>query len=195
MKRKSLVFVLIMVILFICFGMFYFKKDIKVKEKTNSQESIEKIDEIVKEKNQDGGQNIESDDTSQKLEEKEEIKEQNIVEEQQKAVLSEKQESTPKVETNNSNETTNNNPIVEETPTQPTAWEELGITENEYYNSPMWKWARVDFKINDYGNADETIKACRDKGNEVMEKDGLGFSCTSINSYSGKYLGEMFKTF
>ena len=26
-------------------------------------------------------------------------------------------------------------------------WDELGITEDEYYNAPMWKWATVDFSI------------------------------------------------
>ena len=73
-------------------------------------------------------------------------------------------------------------------------WEELGITEYDYYNKPMWSWARVDFSIKDYKTYEKTREACIAKGEEYFEQ-GLGYSCTSINSYSGDYLGEMIKTF
>ena len=86
-------------------------------------------------------------------------------------------------------------PIVEETPKQQTDWEELGITEYDYYNKPMWSWARIDFKVSDYASEEETKNACRSYGHKLMEEQGLGFSCSSINSYSGNYLGEMLKTF
>ena len=75
-----------------------------------------------------------------------------------------------------------------------TAWEELGITEFDYYNKPMWSWARIDFSIKDYKTYEKTREACITKGEEYF-KEGLGYSCTSINSYSGDYLGEMIKTF
>ena len=75
-----------------------------------------------------------------------------------------------------------------------TIWEELGITESDYYNKPMWSWARVDFSIKDYKTYEKTREACIAKGEEYFEQ-GLGYSCTSINSYSGDYLGEMIKTF
>lgn len=56
----------------------------------------------------------------------------------------------------------------------------------------MWSWARVDYSINDYGNISATQQACIDAGNDMMDEI-LSYSCTSINSYSGKYLGEMLR--
>lgn len=66
-----------------------------------------------------------------------------------------------------------------------TAWDELGISEYDYYSKPIWSWARVD-----YSSRLECIEA----GNKLMEQ-GIGFSCMSVNSYSGAYLGEMLRTF
>lgn len=71
-------------------------------------------------------------------------------------------------------------------------WDDLGITEYDYYNKPMWSWARVDYSINDYGTISATQQACIDEGNDMMDEI-LSYSCTSINSYSGKYLGEMLR--
>ena len=71
-------------------------------------------------------------------------------------------------------------------------WDDLGITEYEYYNKPMWSWARVDYSIKDYVTQELTQKACIDAGNNMLENI-LSFSCTSINSYSGDYLGEMLR--
>ena len=84
--------------------------------------------------------------------------------------------------------------VVEEEVKELTAWEELGITESDYYNKPMWSWARIDFSIKDYKTYEKTREACITRGEEYF-KEGLGYSCTSINSYSGDYLGEMIKTF
>ena len=84
--------------------------------------------------------------------------------------------------------------VVTEEVKKLTAWEELGITEFDYYNKPMWSWARIDFSIKDYKTYEKTREACITRGEEYF-KEGLGYSCTSINSYSGDYLGEMIKTF
>ena len=84
--------------------------------------------------------------------------------------------------------------VVVEEVKEITAWKELGITEFDYYNKPMWSWARIDFSIKDYKTYEKTREACITKGEEYF-KQGLGYSCTSINSYSGDYLGEMIKTF
>ena len=84
--------------------------------------------------------------------------------------------------------------VVEEEVKELTAWEELGITEYDYYKKPMWSWARIDFSIKDYKTYEKTREACITRGEEYF-KEGLGYSCTSINSYSGDYLGEMIKTF
>mgnify|MGYP000476505274 FL=1 len=89
-------------------------------------------------------------------------------------------------------------PKVEEQPSrEQTAWEELGISEYDYYHKPLWSWARIDFSIDDYGTEENTKNACISKGNKLMEEsqEGLGFSCQSILSYAGNYLGEMIKTF
>ena len=68
-------------------------------------------------------------------------------------------------------------------------WDDLGITEYEYYHSPMWSWARVDFKIEDYGTFEATRQACIDAGNNT--ENVFSYSCIDINSYSGDYLGQM----
>ena len=87
--------------------------------------------------------------------------------------------------------------VEEQPPREQTAWEELGISEYDYYHKPLWSWARIDFSIDDYGTEENTKNACISKGNKLMEEsqEGLGFSCQSILSYAGNYLGEMMKTF
>ena len=108
--------------------------------------------------------------------------------------------STETVDKNNSNSVTKEEPkkeevVPKEEEVKPkTAWEELGISEYDYYHKPMWSWGRVDFSIETYKTYEKTREACITKGEEYFEQ-GLGYSCTSINSYSGDYLGEMIKTF
>lgn len=117
-------------------------------------------------------------------------------------VVEEKKEtiSTETVDKNNSNSVTKEEPkkeevVPKEEEVKPKiAWEELGISEYDYYHKPMWSWGRVDFSIETYKTYEKTREACITKGEEYF-KQGLGYSCTSINSYSGDYLGEMIKTF
>lgn len=117
-------------------------------------------------------------------------------------VVEEKKEtiSTETVDKNNSNSVTKEEPkkeevVPKEEEVKPKiAWEELGISEYDYYHKPMWRWGRVDFSIETYKTYEKTREACITKGEEYFEQ-GLGYSCTSINSYSGDYLGEMIKTF
>lgn len=100
--------------------------------------------------------------------------------------------STTNQANNNSNQVTSN-----EQPKERNIWDELGITEYDYYHKPMWSWARIDFSINDYQTEENTKSACISKGNQLMDESetGLGYSCQSILSYSGDYLGEMMETF
>lgn len=97
---------------------------------------------------------------------------------------------------NNSNKVENNSTQVENSSTSEVEkqypWDDLGITEYEYYNKPMWIWARIDYSIKEYGTQELTQEACINEGNNMLE-DILSFSCTSINSYSGDYLGEMLR--
>ena len=108
--------------------------------------------------------------------------------------------STETVDKNNSNSVTKEEPkkeevVPKEEEVKPKiAWEELGISEYDYYHKPMWSWGRIDFSIETYKTYEKTREACITKGEEYFEQ-GLGYSCTSINSYSGDYLGEMIKTF
>lgn len=71
-------------------------------------------------------------------------------------------------------------------------WESLGISEYDYYHKPMWSWARIDFSINDYGSFEQTHQAYIDAGGNL--ENIMSFSCTTINSYSGDYLGDMLRT-
>ncbi len=71
-------------------------------------------------------------------------------------------------------------------------WENLEISEYDYYHKPMWSWARVDYSIDDYGSFEQTHHACIDAGRKL--ENILSFSCTNINSYSGDYLGDMLRT-
>lgn len=112
-----------------------------------------------------------------------------------------KKENKPTNPSNSGATTTTPNyqpPKVEEKPPKvQTAWEELGISEYDYYHKPVWSWARIDFSVDDYGTEENTKNACISKGNKLMKEsqEGLGFSCQSILSYAGNYLGEMMETF
>lgn len=168
-------------IIFFCL---YNRQNIKISNKdkktdvineTNNNQSNETLIEEVKEK--DSNESIESNNNStSKSKQKVEVKNETPKSETKQE---EKQSSSqiPKLDTNTKNDIN--------------AWDELGITENEYYNSPAWSWARVDFAIEKYGSQEKCLNACIEYG----ESTGMGYSCSTINSYSGRYLGEMLKLF
>ena len=168
-------------VIFFCL---YNRQNIKISSKdkktdvineTNNNQSNETLIEEVKEK--DSNESIESNNNStSKSEQKVEVKNETPKSETKQE---EKQSSSqiPKVDTNTKNDIN--------------AWDELGITENEYYNSPAWSWARVDFAVEKYGSQEKCLNACIEYG----ESTGMGYSCSTINSYSGRYLGEMLKLF
>ena len=178
----------------ICFSL-YNRQNIKISNKdkktdvineTNNNQSNETLIEEVKEKDSNGS--IESNNNStSKSEQKVEVKNETPKSETKQE---EKQSSSqiPKVDTNTKNQI----PKVDtNTKKDINAWDELGITEDEYYNSPAWKWAKVDFHIDKYGSQENCLNACIEYG----ESTGMGYSCSTINSYSGRYLGEMLKLF
>lgn len=168
----------------VIFFSLYNRQNIKISNKdkktdvineTNNNQSNETLIEEVKEK--DSNESIESNNNStSKSEQKVKVKNETPKSETKQE---EKQSSSqiPKVDTNTKNDIN--------------AWDELGITENEYYNSPAWSWARVDFAIEKYGSQEKCLNACIEYG----ESTGMGYSCSTINSYSGRYLGEMLKLF
>lgn len=153
--------------------------ELKKEDITNDSESKE--DEVMEEKTNDTSKNDNNESDTSNIE-------------TPKTATNKTIQDTPKVE-DNSNAQNNK---VEEKPQQQaeeqkvkTAWEELGISEYDYYNSPMWSWARVDYSIKDYGSFENTHQACIDAGNSI--EDITSFSCTNINSYSGNYLGDMLR--
>lgn len=109
---------------------------------------------------------------------------------------SEEKKEEKKSEENKNNNIKQNTTVVEEPKSEDkkTAWDELGISEYDYYHKPMWNWQRIDFSIDEYKTEQKTKEACISKGNEYFEQ-GIGYSCSSITSYAGTYLGEMLKTF
>lgn len=122
--------------------------------------------------------------------------------------------SKKEVKQNNSNTTTNttpkvnqekkvqstqqqnstNNDKVQNQPKQSTPWEDLGISENDYYNSPMWgTWADITYKVENYSSRSETELACQTESQRLLNEEQKASSCTPMNSYSGRYLGEYLK--
>lgn len=104
-----------------------------------------------------------------------------------------------KSETNSNNNNTQQTNVIQNTTPEPvheqTEWEKLGISEYDYYNSPMWSWARVDYKVSEYGSYESAHQNCINAGLDKQETDEnlISFSCTQINSYSGNTLGDMLR--
>jgi FtsZ-interacting cell division protein ZipA len=92
--------------------------------------------------------------------------------------------NTPSNSNNNGSGNTNNNVKQEEKPVvvQKQPWEELGLTEDQYKNQPMYSWEEVDFKTKD---------ECMNYGNEHAE---YGFECSEVTSWT-RSLGWDYKTF
>lgn len=64
-------------------------------------------------------------------------------------------------------------------------WEELGLSEDEYYNKPIMKWQKVT-----HANMD----ACKKEGQETIDDENNDYSnfwCYEVYSPSGKFLGAM----
>lgn len=90
---------------------------------------------------------------------------------------------------NSSNSSTTPEEKVENNDTTPKVWEELGMSEYEYYNKPIWNWATIT-----HSNLDSCIadgeKAKQEELNKGSGKAVL-YNCYHLYSHSGKYLGEM----
>lgn len=115
-----------------------------------------------------------------------------------KEVKSNNSNTTPKVNTENKVESkqqnSTNNDKVQTQPKQNTPWEDLGISENDYYNKPMWgSWANITYKIENYSSRSETELACQTESQRLFDEEKKASSCTPMNSYSGRYLGEYLK--
>lgn len=194
-SKKRIILVISLILFLGLIAVIIFKSSnsdskIKLEEKNNNSEvnDIIKDDEDVVKDNINDNENVIVDDKS----------DNNIVEKQEEKqiLINQEQPNNTNVETSKENvkfeEQTSTSETPKETPKQENnIWDELGITEDEYYNSPAWKWAKVDFHIDEYGSQENCLNACIEYG----ESTGMGYSCSTINSYSGRYLGEMIKLF
>lgn len=163
------------------------------KEK-NSVEVVDKNDEDVEKE-----QNI--NDSKEEEKQEESSKKNNNVKNTTSSNSSNsnsKKTSSTKTKDNSSTTKQNNNTTFSEsnkttsknnssTTTKKNKWDELGITEDEYYNSPMLKWQKVTHS---------SFEACQKDGeNKVNDSNSeyTQFWCYDVYSYSGKKLGIMLK--
>ncbi len=194
MKKKLLLIIPAVIILIVSITLV-------LRPKTNNQKLI-KQDNKIEETSKIEDKPTIQENKEETVEDKKE--EQPVVEPQKEEVKkTEQKQSTNNVSTNNTpvqpkeepkTETVPVAPVqqpVQEPPREQTEWEKLGISEYDYYNSPMWSWARVDYSVKTYGSFDATHQACINAGNQL--EDIISFSCTNINSYSGDYLGDMLR--
>lgn len=202
MKKIVIIFIVILLSLSGMFGIYKFYNSKKIDNKT-TENIIKKNDEkkIEKDKaSETKDYNQEVKDSLKNEEEQNENNKNNKTESKPESNKTENnnqvvQSNTKKEEQSKQNVTKSETSKVEQPKVEKKPWEELGISENDYYNKPMWNWMTIEFDVNTYGSQSAAESACRDSGNKKAEAEGLGFSCTNVLSYSGKYLGEHIKFF
>lgn len=91
-------------------------------------------------------------------------------------------ESNQQVETNDKKEEANNS-------TGNKVWEQLGVSEYDYYNKPIWTWATKTHNTLDSCVADGE----KAKQEELDKNSGRAvlYTCHHLYSHSGNYVGEM----
>lgn len=211
MNKKILITIitLISIILLVVVGIYIFKvrdtstnKNNEVKEtlkeenQNNSEIDVDKNDEQndeeIEESNDKENENVESNS--------------NDVDNSIKENDSNNENSTPNKDNsnNNTNQSQNNNQsnsTSDDSHKEQTPWEKLGITEYEYYNTPVWSWQNVDFGVDLEGDkycANETdcLSKCQKYGDEYLSQNNNGgYNCDDVLSYSGRYLGVDFEFF
>ena len=152
------------------------EKATKIKEEETSTQTVQKSEE----------QKVETKNNKEQIENNSNKKEPTKT---NSTKTSESSKSTPKNNTpsnsnNNGAGNSNNSVKQEEKPVvvQKQPWEELGLTEDQYKNQPMYSWEEVDFKTKD---------ECMNYGNEHAE---YGFECSEVTSWT-RSLGWDYKTF
>ena len=138
---------------------------------------------------------MEKNETTKKVESKsfENKKVESTTQQKQEVKTTTKQE-TPKEQTTQKQETTK--PVETTKPKEKPIWEVLGMTEYQYYNEPMYSWEKVDFPVSKYGSESAAREACAQYGDkyEPYLNGEVAYHCTTVNTASGKYLGEWFHT-
>lgn len=190
MKQKIIIMVLVLITLFaVSFVILKLQtnKDSEIIE-NNTSESIN--NDNLEELEQDNKEDELTDDNSndeEKTIEQESPKESQTTKEEKKTNNSSSNNTSSnqnKKEESSSNKK-DNKQSVESKP----VWEELGISEYDYYHKPMWSWAKIDYFVDTYGTEEATHRACIEAGNKL--ENITSYTCYNINSYSGDYLGDM----
>ena len=178
MKKIIIIFVVVLLSLTGIFGIY----------KLNHSKTIDnKITKNIIKKSDEN--KIEKDKASEIKDDDQEVKDSPKNEEKNKINKEETNKAESKIESNkivtNNNQTNQSNAKREEQPKQdvtkaktPTVeqpkvernpWEELGISEYDYYNKPMWNWMTIEFDVNSYGTQYAAERACRESGNKKAE--------------------------
>lgn len=119
-----------------------FSKPSEIKEKETSTQTVSKLEESKdneeNNKNNDKSNNNISDNSNQNTKDVSKNSNKNIT------------NNNSNTQNNKSNNSNNNPTTVtpKEEAKQKTPWEELGLTEDQYKNQPMYSWEEVDFKKN-----------------------------------------------
>ena len=152
------------------------EKATKKKEEETSTQTVQKSEE----------QNTETKNKEEQIENNSNKKEPTKINSNKTTEISKStpKNNTPSNSNNNGSGNTNNSVKQEEKPVvvQKQPWEELGLTEDQYKNQPMYSWEEVDFKTKD---------ECMNYGNEHAE---YGFECSEVTSWT-RSLGWDYKTF
>ena len=150
----------------------------------DSEQQFNDFDQVTDEKQDENILN-----SSEKEEEKQPTKE-NVIEDKKSnnnSTTEKKDEITKEEAKNESQTSVPDDKVKEEEQKETPIWEELGITEYEYYNSPMLSWQKVTHA---------TFEECRMEGDMIINDENSGYTqywCYQVNSYSGKMLGIMLK--
>lgn len=190
MKQKIIIMVLVLITLFaVSFVILKLQtnKDSEIIE-NNTSESInnDNLEELEQDNKEDELTDDNSNDEEKPIEQ-ESPKESQTTKEEKKTNNSSSNNTSSnqnKKEESSSNKK-DNKQSVESKP----VWEELGISEYDYYHKPMWSWAKIDYFVDTYGTEEATHRACIDAGNKL--ENITSYTCYNINSYSGDYLGDM----
>ena len=202
MKKKIIIIISIIGIIALI-GIGYFFRDDLLKFKRN----IYPVHSVMKSDNKEEdihNEEIANNDVSDKSDKQEQKEETEVVDEK----IEENKTSKNETVKTNSNKSSSNSTNTQKNNTQPNnnnnggaanssgnakqeekpvvvqkqPWEELGLTEDQYKNQPMYSWEEVDFK---------TKEECMNYGNEHAE---YGFECSEVTSWT-RSLGWDYKTF
>ena len=142
----------------------------KVTEENESTEVVEEIVEPVEEVV------IEEPKDEEQIEVKKEETKKETSKSKEQPKQTQKQETKTVSSDSNKEES---KPIVKK------PWEELGLSEDEYYNKPIMKWQKVTHA---------SMDACKKEGQSTIDDENNDYSnfwCYEVYSPSGRFLGAM----